>query len=103
MKFFEIFGICGKLYTIELFFPQGVDIFVKSNPNMSDILLTDKLSRRHIRFCLSDNNQWEKYESKDRVEWTLVKTDVTLNEIVKEKEQVKNRNYLNLFRKIFGR
>lgn len=70
---------------------------------MNDITLTDKLSRRHIRFCLSDDNQWEKYESKDKKEWKLVKKDVSLNEVVKEHEEVKNRNYLNFFRKIFKR
>lgn len=66
-------------------------------------ILSDKLSKRHIRFCLSDENKWEKHESKDKVEWTLVKTGLTLDDVVREKEEVKTRNYFNLFLKIFKR
>lgn len=65
--------------------------------------MSDMLGKRHIRFCISNDNRWERHESDDKIEWTLVKTGLSLDDVVKEKEQVKNRNYLNLFLKLFKR
>jgi hypothetical protein len=71
---------------------------------MEEVKLSDKLSRRHIRFTLSEKTSlWQKWESKDRENWTLIKTGCSLDDVIKEREKVKNRNYFNLFKLIFKR
>lgn len=64
--------------------------------------LTDKMSKKHIKLVLSDG-KWERWESKDRKTWRKTHTNLSLDNIMKEKEEIKNRNYFNLFNLIFNK
>jgi len=65
-------------------------------PNPDTVNLTDKAKKNHIKLVL-ENGNWVKYESKDRINWKKIKTNLSLDDVMKEKEEVKNKNYFNLF------
>jgi hypothetical protein len=63
--------------------------------------LTDKAKRNHIKLVLSEDGLWEKWESKDKVKWFKTSEQLTMENVFKEKEEIKNRNIKNLFSIIF--
>jgi hypothetical protein len=67
--------------------------------------LTDKLNRKHIRLVLSADGKgvWERWESKDREKWVKTHESLSVENVIKEQEEVKNRNYFNLFKLIFSK
>jgi hypothetical protein len=67
--------------------------------------LTDKLNRKHIRLVLSDDGKgvWERWESKDKHKWVKTHESLSVQNVIKEQEEVKTRNYFNLFRIIFSK
>ena len=65
-------------------------------PNPDTVNLTDKAKKNHIKLVL-ENGNWVKYESKDKIKWKKIKTNLSLDDVMKEKEEVKNKNYFNLF------
>lgn len=71
-------------------------------PNPDTVNLTDKAKKNHIKLVL-ENGNWVKYESKDRINWKKIKTNLSLDDVMKEKEEVKNKNYFNLFNLLFSK
>jgi hypothetical protein len=69
------------------------------------VKLTDKLNKKHIRLALSDDGKgmWERWESKDKINWVKTHQTLSIDNVFKEQEQVKNSNYLNLFKLIFSK
>lgn len=65
------------------------------------INLTDKMNRKHIRMVLSKEGLWERWESTDKKKWKKTHESVSLDRVMKERDEVKNRNYINLFNLIF--
>jgi hypothetical protein len=63
--------------------------------------LTDKAKRNHIKLVLGEDGLWEKWESKDKVKWSKTSEQLTMENVFKEKEEIKNRNIKNLFSIIF--
>jgi hypothetical protein len=63
--------------------------------------LTDKAKRNHIKLVLGEDGLWEKWESKDKVKWFKTSEQLTMENVFKEKEEIKNRNIKNLFSIIF--
>lgn len=64
--------------------------------NPDTVNLTDKAAKNHIKLVM-EGGKWVKYESKDRINWKKIKTNLSLDDVMKEKEEVKNKNYFNLF------
>ena len=56
-------------------------------PNPDTVNLTDKAKKNHIKLVL-ENGNWVKYESKDRINWKKIKTNLSLDDVMKEKEEV---------------
>jgi hypothetical protein len=67
------------------------------------INLTDKLNRKHIRMVLSKDGLWQRWVSTDRKKWKKTHESISLDRVMKEKDEVKDRNYINLFNLIFKR
>lgn len=63
--------------------------------------LTDKAKRNHIKLVLGEDGLWEKWESRDKVKWSKTSEQLTMENVFKEKEEIKNRNMKNLFSIIF--
>jgi hypothetical protein len=63
--------------------------------------LTDKKAKKHIKFIINDGGMFERWESKDKKRWKLTNTSVSIDEVMNEKETIKNRNIFNLYNLIF--
>jgi len=63
--------------------------------------LTDKKTKKHIKFIINDGGMFERWESKDKKRWKLTNTSVSIDEVMNEKETIKNRNIFNLYNLIF--
>lgn len=73
-------------------------------PNTVNVNLTDKLNKRHIRLVLSkDGKMWERWESVDKKKWKKTHNGLSLDNVMKEQEEIKNRNYFNLFKLLFSK
>lgn len=75
-----------------------------SSQNTIKVSLTDKTTKKHITMVLSDDGEmWERWESKDKKKWVKTHCNLSFDNIMKEKEDVKNKNYYNLFKMILNK
>jgi hypothetical protein len=52
---------------------------------------------------LTKKGLWQRWESTDREKWKKTHESISLDRVMKEKDEVKDRNYMNLFNLIFKR
>lgn len=69
-----------------------------SSPKLN-LNLTDKGAKKHIRLYATQDG-WERWESKDKRNWTKTHENLTLDNVLKEKMEVQKKNYFNLFKLI---
>lgn len=69
-----------------------------------EIKLTDKAMKKHFRITFSSvTGCWEMWESIDKINWKKLKSAMSLEEVMKEKEKMKNKNIINLWNLITKR
>jgi hypothetical protein len=67
---------------------------------MNPVHLTDKSTRNHIKLVFKDG-AWERWESKDKINWIKTHDSLSFDYVMRTQEEIKNKNYLNLFKIIF--
>lgn len=61
------------------------------------VLLFDQLNKVYVKICLGKDKKWERWVSDTKKKWVLTHNSLSLDDVIKLKEEVVANNYNNLY------